>query len=345
MIKRILKNLILLLFSNDFFIYFYLLVRRKIKIIVYHGVSNTFLENQSPNVISKEVFEKQLQYLKKIYKNYPATLLFNERKKYRNMRNGITITFDDGYANNYKHALPLLLKYSFKAIFFVTIKYIKISKKKEMPPWWDIINYVMNEKNQRDFFTIFTNNGLTLVPSSDIRSARTEALEKLKNISVDKLDKIVQEIQKRFANEIKEIIFPAFIDWNKLKELHHKGMEIGAHTASHVNIAGLSDDKFQEELANPKHIIETRLNNVVHFFAFPFGEKKNYSYKAAEFLKKAEYKRAFLILNKFDSRINDDFFLNRIPILKNDSFEMFKLKVSGIYDDINTVHRFIKRLL
>ncbi|MDD5617770.1 MAG: polysaccharide deacetylase family protein [Candidatus Omnitrophica bacterium] len=345
MIKKILKSILLFSLSNDLFIWFYLLLRRnKLRIIAYHGVSDVDYEKKTPNVISRGVFEKQLKYLKKHYRNSSLPLLTNnECRKYYN---GITITFDDGYENNYKYAVPLLLKYGFTAIFFVNPKYVEMSEKNQtIATWWDIIYYIMNEKNYDDFVSIFSNNGLKLDPLLNIETAKTKAVEKLKNIAVDKCDKVAQEMQSRFAKEIKEMAFPGFMNWQQLKEIKKAGMDIGAHTMSHVNVSGLSLNKFQEELAEARNIMETQLNASILYFAFPLGKKANYSYEAVEFLRKIGHKCALLVLDKFDKRIKDNFCLNRIPILKNDNFMMFKLKASGIYDDINTLHRFIKFLL
>lgn len=88
-----------------------------IPILAYHRV-NSDGEMYS---ISPGDFEAQLRYLKE--KGYATVSLAEMQEAFAGKRSlpvkPIVITFDDGYADNYLQALPLLEKYGFTATVFV----------------------------------------------------------------------------------------------------------------------------------------------------------------------------------------------------------------------------------
>jgi peptidoglycan/xylan/chitin deacetylase (PgdA/CDA1 family) len=93
-----------------------------IPILNYHRVDNT---NNSMTVQPAE-FEKQLQYLQEqgytsITLDEVASYLHGEGEL---PAKPIVITFDDGYEDNQRVAVPLLRKYGFKAIIFVVSDYV-----------------------------------------------------------------------------------------------------------------------------------------------------------------------------------------------------------------------------
>ncbi len=103
-------------------------------ILMYHGVVDDFQSNpeigNSPYYITTSQFEAQMRYL---YENGYRTLPLSQLRDFlhkvctcdEQVRDKfIIITFDDGYQNNYFHALPVLKKYSFAANFFVIVSRI-----------------------------------------------------------------------------------------------------------------------------------------------------------------------------------------------------------------------------
>lgn len=76
-------------------------------------------------------FERQLQYLLK--KKYTFVRL----KEYLSAKGNVcAVTFDDGYADNYYYAWPILKKYDIPATIFLTTDYIGRHK----PFYWDLKN-------------------------------------------------------------------------------------------------------------------------------------------------------------------------------------------------------------
>jgi peptidoglycan/xylan/chitin deacetylase (PgdA/CDA1 family) len=80
-------------------------------------------------------------------------------------------------------------------------------------------------------------------------------------------------VMARFAS-LRNVTVPEIepVSWDQLGEFVAAGMEIGAHTFSHPNLAELPPDRLPREIAQPKAHIEARLGRAVESFAYPFGE-------------------------------------------------------------------------
>jgi peptidoglycan/xylan/chitin deacetylase (PgdA/CDA1 family) len=62
------------------------------------------------------------------------------------------------------------------------------------------------------------------------------------------------------------------LSWRQVREFVAAGMEIGAHTFSHPNLAELAPERLSREIAAPKAEIEDKLGREVESFAYPFGQ-------------------------------------------------------------------------
>jgi peptidoglycan/xylan/chitin deacetylase (PgdA/CDA1 family) len=84
---------------------------------MYHSVGDT----TAAFTVSASMFEKQLAYLKaKKYEVVLLSELVRRLEKKESIANTVVLTFDDGYADNYEIAFPLLKKYSLPASIFLT---------------------------------------------------------------------------------------------------------------------------------------------------------------------------------------------------------------------------------
>lgn len=84
-----------------------------IPILMYHSISN----DTHKLSISPKIFFKQLKYLNS---NGYQSISFKELNN-KNLKKKFIITFDDGYEDIYKNALPILKKFNFLATcFFVS---------------------------------------------------------------------------------------------------------------------------------------------------------------------------------------------------------------------------------
>ncbi|MCD6219835.1 polysaccharide deacetylase family protein [Candidatus Calescamantes bacterium] len=101
-----------------------LLLHRKrkkgVRILLYHSINP--LREHEVNVLP-EYFYLQIGELKKKYRFYPLNSLPNIMDK-----EGIIITFDDGYHDNYLYAFPYLSRNSIPFTIFLTASYIGTSR-------------------------------------------------------------------------------------------------------------------------------------------------------------------------------------------------------------------------
>jgi len=61
------------------------------------------------------------------------------------------------------------------------------------------------------------------------------------------------------------------LDWGQVEALHGAGWAIEAHTVSHPDLRGLSDDALEAELAEADQAIARRLGRPPVGFSFPYG--------------------------------------------------------------------------
>lgn len=94
-----------------------------ITVLMYHYIAK---DKDNYLCVSPETFEEQMQFLKD---NNIQTLTMDEfydiaTNKKKAPKRSVVITFDDGYANNFYKAYPILKKYNFNATLFMITKNI-----------------------------------------------------------------------------------------------------------------------------------------------------------------------------------------------------------------------------
>lgn len=95
-----------------------------IPVLMYHKIPNEEIKSQHKIFVTKDNFEKHLQFFKQ--KGF-KTLTFSELEKFKTQEipfnqfpeKPLILTFDDGYRDNLENASPLLKKYNFKAQIFL----------------------------------------------------------------------------------------------------------------------------------------------------------------------------------------------------------------------------------
>jgi len=102
------------------------------RILLYHRVED--VRNDPHKLcVGRDNFYNQIKFLKENFKIIPLVKLVQDIKKGKVENNSIVITFDDGYADNLYHVLPVLEEYKIPATIFLIASYIGQNK----PFSWD----------------------------------------------------------------------------------------------------------------------------------------------------------------------------------------------------------------
>lgn len=64
---------------------------------------------------------------------------------------------------------------------------------------------------------------------------------------------------------------PGFLNADQIRQLDQAGMDVGDHTAHHVDLRLLTASQLQMEIAGSRHVLERVLGHPVYAFAYPFG--------------------------------------------------------------------------
>ncbi|MCX5704978.1 MAG: polysaccharide deacetylase family protein [Candidatus Omnitrophica bacterium] len=94
-----------------------------VPILMYHSVNPVSDKERNRLIVSPEIFERQMRFLKEHHYNVVSLdsliPILEEKKKIPPKT--VAITFDDGYKDNYIYAFPVLKKYQFSTTIFIIV--------------------------------------------------------------------------------------------------------------------------------------------------------------------------------------------------------------------------------
>jgi len=184
------------------------------------------------------------------------------------------VTFDDGYADNYEQAYPILKRKGIPGAIFVVTDLVG-------RPLWQIHDklyhliakaFAMWDDPRRELRGLMRGLGL---PTDAITRSRpatplltVSAL--LPDLRVADVRRVMDGLEAIVGNGFYDI--PRTLDWAQIAEMHRGGITIGSHTKHHVSLPAESAETVADELEGSKRDIEERLGEPVTHFAYPGGQ-------------------------------------------------------------------------
>jgi peptidoglycan/xylan/chitin deacetylase (PgdA/CDA1 family) len=180
----------------------------------------------------------------------------------------VSITFDDGYADTYQIAIPILKRHGLNATFFVSTGFV------DGGCLW---NDAVVESIRRTDRSCLELNGLipeqkTLLAVSSIQDKR------------DSINYIIKELKYKSKKERAALVDHVASSANvklptdlmltscEIRSMRREGMLVGAHTVTHPILAGLGPDDVRSEVQQSKSTLESLLGERIGLFAYPNGK-------------------------------------------------------------------------
>jgi len=108
-----------------------LLLRNAAVIVAFHRVQQA--DSSDPLSIDTAAFERHCRFYRRHFHVVPLRELVNRIAIGRPIDRLLSITFDDGYRDNFENASPVLEQLSLPATFFVVTEWMGT----DVVPWWD----------------------------------------------------------------------------------------------------------------------------------------------------------------------------------------------------------------
>lgn len=238
--------------------------------------------------VTPEYLEKLVQTLmEENYEFVSLDTVYDRLQEKHIGRKFIALTFDDGYADNLIHAYPILKKYNIPFTIYIVTNY----PDGQLTPWWypledlilknDFLEFQEDEKRYE-----FSCAGL---PEKEMAFHNIRALL-MGGPQADLLAR-VNKFFSRYNVDSSEATRDLMLNWDQIAELSKTGIvTLGAHTVNHLALNRLSDENIKSEVIDSKLRLESKLQNSVDHFSYPFGSSEEVNEREFAIVKECGFK-------------------------------------------------------
>jgi peptidoglycan/xylan/chitin deacetylase (PgdA/CDA1 family) len=258
--------------------------RRKLIILIYHRVLSEF-DYINPQQLGVAKFDWQMALLSARFNVLPLAEALECIESDSLPPRAVCITFDDGYADNYLNALPILQKYGLPATFFVVSGLVGKDRL-----WNDDIVESVRCFSDKILDLDFLSLGRHPVETQEQKfNVANKLMKTIKYLPDGQRNHICRELSSLIPNLPGSLMLTA----EQIKKLSDFGMEIGSHSVTHPILKGLPLENWQSEILDSKLELERITGRPVRFFAFPNGKvEDDYTYEQSRFVKECGYSAA-----------------------------------------------------
>ena len=210
------------------------------------------------------LFRRQMEALRRHFKVLPLAELAERARRKDLPGNGVAVTFDDGYRDNYENAFPILRDLGLPATIFLTTD----SLDRDALLWHDRVFDAFHRTRKSE--ARFENDVLLLGPA-DRRASLGRVLARLRRSSPEDRDLRIGSLLEELGIEPGIPKGWEKLAWPQVREMTSRGISFGAHTLDHPILTFVSREEARRQIRESKARIETELGSQVTMFAYPNG--------------------------------------------------------------------------
>jgi len=240
-------------------------------VLRYHAVSS----DQDPTplyagpdiTIPRGLFAAQMRFLRHAYAPVPLAAVVEALARGGAPAPGtVVVTLDDGYADNYHEAFPVLRELGVPATVYVVSETMD-----EGPMLWMAELRAAVMASAKPSVRVEIGGGHEF-PLGDVEQ-RQRTIKDLTNVLVP-VDaalrrRILTTIRAELGVNGAASLAGSMLTSHQIRALHEGGVVIGAHTQTHSNMTLLAPEQVRAEIAGSRERIEAVLGAPVRDFAYP----------------------------------------------------------------------------
>jgi len=296
-------------------------VQPAITIVVYHRIIKDDHSGIRPYLsVSESNLRRQIRFYKKEYLLLSLDEAIEQLQNRSIERNGLVITFDDGYEDNYSLGMKVFQEEGVRPAVFITTGCVD----RQIALWPDRLRNLI-------YYSVISapveiaNTPITIQPqiSSRIRAVKA-AIAYVKTLDLKQRESFLNDLENKIGPPA---VPPSLmLDWDQVGTLASQDVTIGSHTVNHPILAQVPEEIAGFEIEESKRILEEKTGRKINTFAYPNGTQGDFSPMTIDLLRRSGYVAAVTTMRGVNRSGCDLFRLRRTGVYLTDSITDIQCK-------------------
>jgi peptidoglycan/xylan/chitin deacetylase (PgdA/CDA1 family) len=203
----------------------------------------------------------------------------------------VAVTFDDGFADNYEVALPILNRYGIPASFYIMVESVESGTL----PWYCRLRYAFNVAKVPEWKDPGSGRNYRLDVVEQRKAAQSLSWDTGARLTGTAQMAYVGKVEQELEIEPVKAPHGFMMTWDQVRGLRKAGHTIGGHTLWHPNVAQVTPAEARTEIVECKKRLEEKMGEPVEHFSYPHPAlSPHWSSQTLQITREAGFKSAAL---------------------------------------------------
>ena len=271
------------------------LARQRVRGVVlrYHALTDDPGEvvYAGPDIcLPASVFRLQMAFVKRAYSVVSLDDLVDALERGRTLPpRALTITFDDGYADNHRLGLPVL-----RALGLPATVYVATGSVAGGSPFWVAAVRALVLSAAGPMLEVPGREAISLGAAGERGAAAKTLSRALVPLPAPERAELLAAMAAHAGIDLHAVLANTMLTWEQVRELHAAGWTIGAHTVTHSNVALAAPDDAERDILGSRDALAAATGAPIHHFCYPNtgGQHRYFSPEVADLLRRHGFRSA-----------------------------------------------------